>query len=131
MPSKGWIGVDLDGTLAEYYHGTYDPSHVGKPIMPMVEKVREWLKLGYEVRIFTARANPGNWPGHNPNEVNRAILAIEVWCVEQFGQILRVTCSKNCEMVALFDDRVFHVEHNTGRIIGEGNFLESENCFKE
>ena len=41
---RGWIGVDFDGTLAQY--GTWvSPTHCGKPIAPMVERVQRWLEL--------------------------------------------------------------------------------------
>ncbi|MEI8285241.1 MAG: hypothetical protein WCG52_09650, partial [bacterium] len=49
----GWIGVDLDGTLAEFIG---DMSFIGEPIMPMLNRVKTWLANGREVRIFTARA---------------------------------------------------------------------------
>ena len=39
---QGWVGVDLDGTLATYdeWRGI---EHVGEPIAPMVERVKRWL----------------------------------------------------------------------------------------
>jgi len=51
--SNGWIGVDLDGTLAVHM-GVWDGS-IGPPIYPMVDRVRRWIKEGREVRIITAR----------------------------------------------------------------------------
>ena len=36
---SGWIGVDLDGTLAEY-HGWKGSEHIGPPIPLMVERVK-------------------------------------------------------------------------------------------
>jgi hypothetical protein len=54
----GWIGVDLNGTLAEY-HGWVNECHIGKPIPAMVERVRQWLDCGVDVRIFTARVDGG------------------------------------------------------------------------
>ena len=50
---KDWIGVDLDGTLAEY-HGWND-GKIGEPIQLMVERVKRWLAEGKSVRIMTAR----------------------------------------------------------------------------
>lgn len=44
----GWIGVDLDGTLAEY-HG-WDDGRIGAPIPKMVQRVKQWLAEGKEVR---------------------------------------------------------------------------------
>ena len=47
-----WIGVDLDGTLAQA-----DPwqgfEHIGKPIPNMMKRVKIWLELGYRVKIVT------------------------------------------------------------------------------
>jgi len=54
--SNGWIGVDLDGTLAYYdeWRGLY---HIGEPIPAMVDRVKRWLAEGRDVRIFTARVS--------------------------------------------------------------------------
>lgn len=35
---KGWIGVDLDGTLA-HYEGWKGVEHIGEPIPAMVERI--------------------------------------------------------------------------------------------
>jgi len=51
-----WIAVDLDGTLAEW-DGWKGHQHIGKPIPLMVERVKRWLAMDIEVRIFTARAS--------------------------------------------------------------------------
>ena len=56
MTQSGWIGVDLDGTLAKY--GIWDGS-IGEPIPLMVERVKIWIALGVEVKIFTARVGFG------------------------------------------------------------------------
>ena len=94
----GWIGVDLDGTLAHYdeYRGD---AHVGKPIEPMVRRVRKWLHEGRDVRLFTART---------PHP------AIRRWMKEHLGQVLPITNTKDHKMQALYDDRVVQVERNTG-----------------
>ena len=47
-----WIGVDLDGTLAEW-DGWKGHQHIGKPIPQMVERVKRWLAMDIEVRVFT------------------------------------------------------------------------------
>src|SRR6185503_6355526 len=43
----GWIGVDLDGTLAEYdsWKGI---NYIGEPIPLMVSRVREWVCSGHD-----------------------------------------------------------------------------------
>ena len=102
---SGWIGVDLDGTVA-YYDGWKSPSHIGDPIPRMAERVRQWLAKGQEVRIVTARAG-----------VPELIAPVQAWCLKHFGVELPVTDRKDFRMIALYDDRAVQVEYNTGRII--------------
>lgn len=126
---SGWIGVDFDGTLAEY--GTWmGPDHCGAPIAPMVERVKRWLSEGREVRIFTARAYP---MGRHDADAGRcfamaaneravesaaAINAIREWCRQHVGQVLTVTCIKDFSMIELWDDRAVQVRPNTGEVVG-------------
>lgn len=101
---SGWIGVDLDGTLA-HYGGWIGPDHIGEPVAPMVERVKNWLREGREVRIFTARA----WRAEPAD-----LAAIEAWCERHIGVRLRVTCEKDYGMIELWDDRAVQVVFNTG-----------------
>ena len=41
--SDPWIGVDLDGTLA-HYTGWRGEDHIGKPILPMLLRIKMWLE---------------------------------------------------------------------------------------
>jgi len=107
--AKGWIGVDLDGTLAEYDHWR-GIDHVGAPIPAMVGRVRQWLDEGKDVRIFTARAST------NENYAP----AINVFCMMQFGRTLPITCVKDLGLIEFWDDRAVQVEYNTGRRVGNG-----------
>lgn len=108
--SHGWYAVDFDGVLAEYHKFT-KPDDLGKPIMLMVERVKRWLDEGIEVRIFTARGSI--------SESDKALAypAIERWCKEHLGRVLPITNVKDIHMVALYDDRAYHVEKNTGEIL--------------
>ena len=102
---SGWIGVDLDGTLAHYdeWRGV---EHIGSPIPPMVRRVKGWLTRGVDVRIFTARVY---------GEGREAALPyIQAWCDEHIGHVLPVTCTKDYGMVELWDDRAVQVIPNTG-----------------
>jgi hypothetical protein len=108
----GWIGVDLDGTLAKSVAGQTE--EIGPPIDPMVQLVKEWIAHGEDVRIFTARVNPNQ----RPVEAFRARKAIEAWCESHLGQVLPITYEKDWDMVLLFDDRARQVEHDTGRVVG-------------
>jgi hypothetical protein len=113
----GWIGVDLDGTLA-HYEGWKGIQHIGAPIPPMVARVKRWLSEGKEVRIMTARVwkpCPGQ-PGYieRTREVRSAKKHIEDWCREHIGCRLPVTNEKDLNMVELWDDRAVRVVANVG-----------------
>lgn len=107
----GWVGVDLDSTLAHYEKGDfrkYGPLHIGQPIKRMVERVKNWLREGKEVKIMTARA-------FEPDE--GVIEAIELWCEEYIGVKLEVTCIKDGYMDVLYDDKARQVVPNRGDIV--------------
>jgi len=127
---KGWIGVDLDGTLAYYDHWC-GPQHIGEPIPAMLARVKKWLSEGREVRIFTARVEGGTVAlsmGIQDDEACRNAALVErhirTWCKKNVGQELPVTCKKDFGMIELWDDRCVQVIPNTGRTIADE--LESE-----
>lgn len=105
--ANGWIGVDLDGTLARNDDDSLAWEEIGAPIAPMVRRIREWLAAGQEVRIMTARVCWGD-PDNSRQQ-------IEEWCFKLFGQKLEVTSEKDYEMLELWDDRAVQVIRNTGR----------------
>ena len=104
-----WIGVDLDGTLAKYdeFQG---PRTIGEPVPAMLFKVKQWLRAGKTVKIFTARAGYGK----------PAIDAIKSWLVRNGLPPLEVTDRKDKDCIAIYDDKAFRVETNTGRILSGG-----------
>ena len=104
----GIIAVDLDGTLAEY-NGFKGHDHIGSPIKPMLDRVKQWLGEGRKVIIHTARA-------HDP----KAIPPIRKWCKEHLGQELPVTDRKDPKATEFWDDRAVSVERNTGKILTKG-----------
>jgi hypothetical protein len=118
-----WIGVDLDGTLAEY-HGWQNNHGVGEPIPAMVERVKKWIAEGKEVKIFTARVSlQGGYSLESHSFADNKWVAeqtiiIQEWCLKNIGTILPVVCMKDFQMIELWDDRCIHVEENTGRILG-------------
>lgn len=127
--SDGWIGVDLDGCLAEY-HG-WNGGLIGAPVPAMVERVRHWLAEGRDVRIFTARVGcQGGYSEESEREANELFAAeqraqIEAWCLRYVGRKLPVTCQKDFRMVELWDDRCVRVRPNVGLPccdLGDGNF---------
>jgi hypothetical protein len=100
---SGWIAVDLDGTLAEYY-GWAGAEQIGEPIWGMVSRVKNWIADGKDVRIFTARAC-----------IPEQIPYIEIWCEKHLGKILPVTNVKDFSMIELWDDRAVQIITNTGQ----------------
>lgn len=109
--SSGWIGVELDGTLA-HYEEWKGCSHIGEPIKPMVDRVKLWLADGVTVKIFTARVH-----GHGAPLVGGgfedAITPIKEWCKMHIGQELEVTNVKDFGMIELWDYRAVQVIKNT------------------
>lgn len=112
---KPWIGVDLDGTLAEY-NGWIDELHIGAPIPRMITLVKEWIKDGKEVRIFTARVCDTPDSENKVRDVDLVRKVIQNWCEEHIGVRLPVTNVKDYGMIELWDDRAVRVVKNEGRI---------------
>lgn len=112
----GWIGVDLDGTLALTCSNTRE---IGAPVAPMLSRVHDWLDQGIEVRIVTARVGAsgvtlrdGTVDDQCNAERQRALVG--AWCVEHVGQSLPITASKDIRMLELWDDRAVQVEKDKG-----------------
>lgn len=103
---SGWIGVDLDGTLAEY-GGMANKDSIGPPVPRMVERVKQWIREGKTVKIFTARACI---PEHIP--------VIRAWLERHGMGGLEITNVKDFSCIEIWDDRAVHVRMNTGEIIG-------------
>lgn len=126
-PGGGWIGVDLDGTLA-LYEGWKGAAHIGEPIKAMLDRVLTWRKQGKEVRIMTARCFPipivqpakcgGTFRDSHGSDMVKVIDTIQNWCMTHLGEILPITCQKDYGMITLYDDRCVAVELNTGRVLG-------------
>lgn len=108
-PNGPWVGVDLDKTLATAgkFKGI---AVIGKPIPAMVDRVKDMIKDGTDVRIFTARISE--------DSTGIAKAQIEAWCQRNLGVALPVTNKKDELMVKLFDDRAVQVEPNTGKVVG-------------
>lgn len=102
---KGWIGVDLDGTLATY-DGFVSSTHIGEPVLVMATRVRGWVARGKDVRIFTARC-----------DTPEALPIIEAWCEKHLGVVLPITNIKDRHCYEIWDDRAVSVERNTGKFV--------------
>lgn len=135
----GWIGFDLDGTLAEY-HGWMGEQNIGAPVAPMVNLIRQLHERGVEVKIVTARVSPRGQPVSvhlNPYMAESLTVEapdkmpwafeirwgarefIQEWCYRNLGFVPEITHEKDYRMLYLVDDRCVQVEPNTGRILGQ------------
>ena len=101
-PKRGWIGVDLDGTLA-MADPDAEPHCIGLPVPHMLKRVQHWIETGRTVKIFTARA--GNLQDEE---------SIHQWCTRHGLPKLEITNRKDHKMIALWDDRAVGVVRNTG-----------------
>jgi hypothetical protein len=118
MSDNGWIGVDLDGTLA-FYDKWRGAGHIGDPIPLMAARVSGWIKSGVDVRIFTARVSDKT-TAMNGDSINKVMSIIQDWTFDNFGVRLPITCQKDYDMVQLWDDRAVQVVPNSGeRVDGE------------
>ena len=110
---NSYIGVDLDGTVA-FYDTFKSPDHIGDPIPAMVDKIKEKLKEGTNIKILTARVSPTT--SEDPEAARKLIQS---WCEKHIGQSLDVTCEKDSNLIELWDDRARQVVKNTGKFIDE------------
>ncbi len=109
------IGVDLDGTLAEY-DGWKGIEHIGRPIKKMIDFVKDLIESGEEVKIFTARAAEP-----------KSIPFIKNWLKDtDLPDDLEITNVKDIGMKRIYDDRAVQVLPNTGILLGDPDkILES------
>lgn len=108
---NGWMGVELDGTLAHYTPGQ-SLDCIGEPIGKMYARVQQWLAVGMDVRVFTARAAD---PDQHP--------VIKTWLAQHKLDAMPITCEKNFSMSQFWDDRAVHVISNSGNSAGRVNPL--------
>lgn len=134
MAEKGWVGVDLDGTMF-HYEKWVGWNKFGEPIVPMVRRIQEWLNDGKEVRVVTARVGLPVFMGHTPHFSTHKwhtcyvtgekfsdammVAAIQDHTVKHIGARLPVQCWKDVHMIELWDDRAVQVIANTGRTLAE------------
>lgn len=118
--AQGWIGVDLDGTLAKYDHfRSWD--YIGDPIPKMVDKIKAWRKRGIVVKIFTARLSHSS---RSLNKVSYEDMAnvIKAWTKKHIGEELPVTSEKDWEMMFFCDDSAVQIDKNLGVPLAQHGF---------
>jgi hypothetical protein len=95
-----WVGVDLDGTLAEPLWTPDNPtSDIGNPIWENVTKVRELVAVGYKIIIHTSRA----WTDYQN---------IEQWLLHWDIPFKEIQCGKPL-YAAYIDDRAINASNES------------------
>jgi hypothetical protein len=90
-----WVGVDLDGTLAEPLWTPDNPtSDIGDPILKNIKKVHELVAAGYKVIVHTSRP----WTDYQ---------IIEQWLRHYNIPFKEIQCGKPL-YAAYIDDRAIH-----------------------
>lgn len=113
----GWIGVDWDRTMVEYHTNPqgYNALEHGAFLWPMVQRVKNWLAEGREVRIFTARASGFDLSTEEGRAGLAAVVAsIQAKLGEAGIQPLDVTCEKDYKCDQIWDDIAVSMRPNTG-----------------
>jgi hypothetical protein len=116
---NAWIGIDFDGTLAKTVTHVWN-GPLGPPIPKMVRRVKKWLKMGIEVRIFTARVSPLNENGVPQSDWQMKRLRFELsdWCEQHLGKRLVATNQKDHNIIMIVDDKCEQVIRDTGKRVG-------------
>src|SRR5882672_6856827 len=140
--TKGWIGVDLDGTTFEY-HTWMGWNVFGAPIPLMVARIRKWwYEEDRDVRVVTARVglptiiHDIGRHGYSAIRRQRCRVTGEMFSdemmVDAIGQHFNkhvgfvpvVQCHKDLHMIELWDDRAVQVVPNTGMTLAEEHAAE-------
>lgn len=124
-PNGNWLGVDLDGTLAQY-HGWVSEEHIGEPVVSIVAALNARRAAGWKIVIFTARVSGDS------EEAQRAEVAIWKWLDFYNIKVEGITCTKHKHFAEFWDDRARRVVFNKGIFAEsllenvEGQFIPSQ-----
>ena len=93
---KPWIGFDLDQTISHADTNEWKgPNWIGKPILPMIMKMKRMIKEGKLIKIFTARVD----------RQGDVATPIKDWLEEQGLPRLQVVNIKDKDMMEIYDDK--------------------------
>ncbi len=105
--NQSWLGVGLDGVLAERTDAGLD-GEIGPPVPDMIARVRDWVKYKrIRVKVLTPRA-------HNEEGAER----VRQWLAAHRLGYLEFTSQKDLHMVEFWDDRAVQVISNFGIAVG-------------
>lgn len=128
MLENRWVGFDLDGTLADNSGGWQGWDHIGKPIQPMIDRVKSFLEKGVKVKIFTARAGTATLKYHNLTFAQVEKL-VQDWTEKHIGRRLPVTAEKDLAFIRGYDDSFVQAVLNQGTIVGDESTENAKKVF--
>jgi hypothetical protein len=115
VSAKAWWGFDIDKTTF-VDEGNTRGGVIGAPIMPLIRRIKYYLRDNRKVCIVTARVHPSE-----PDAAMQTLL-VRRTLVDVFGEDhakIDIRCDKDRHMIALFDDRAEQVIPNKGILIRE------------
>lgn len=115
LKAEGWVGFDLDGTLAHYTPDNFDPLLIGPPVEAMLKTLKWHLDQGDPCFISTARVSH---PHDSKEKVEQIRQAIRDWTEAHCGEALECR-DKDYLMKLGYDDRIRQVIPNTGITMGQ------------
>lgn len=134
----------MDGTLFTYTHWV-GWNKFGRPIQPMIDRVRAWLDADVEVRVVTARiglpvardvmtgedvysrARTGRCRMTRQEFSDHEMrLAVQDHLERHDLPRLRVQCYKNVDMIEIWDDRAVQVVANDGRMLAPVHYTREK-----
>lgn len=107
------IYIDFDGVIAKQ-EGGYK-REIGEPIIPMINKVNQWIKDGHNITIFTARADYSD---------SFEKMDLEIFLAKHFGKILPITNKKSHNADLYIDDKAIRCIKNTGILLDDFEEIE-------
>lgn len=116
MSQKAWWGFDIDKTAFVDEGGTRG-GVIGAPIMPIIRRIKYYLRVGRKVNIVSARVHPSE-PDKAEQERTIQQALCDVLGTERANQI-GIRSDKDRHMIALFDDRAEQVIPNKGILVRE------------
>lgn len=108
-----WLGVALDGTLADDSKAEGDA--IGPPVHNMVQRLIDWDAQGYCIKILTWRA-----------ATEAGLAEVHSWLKQHGLPSLEVTDAKDFSMVEFWSADALQVPANTGEPVGESKVPPAE-----
>lgn len=111
---KAWWGFDIDKTAFTDEGGTRG-GVIGEPIMPIIRRIKWFLRVGRKVSIVTARVHPSE------SDRDEQIMTVRGALVKALGQdranMIDIRSDKDRHMIDLYDDRAKQVIPNKGILV--------------